>query len=800
MKPSRLFNVTLLWVGVLFVPASIAQEFNRQGLPEGAQARLGKSRINKIAYSPDSKWLAVASSIGIWLHDANTSAEVALFTGHTKEVRSVVFSPDSRTLASGGDDYEIRLWDIETGQVKAILEGHKSIIPSMGFSPDGSTLASGSWDETIRLWDADTGQPKATLRGDSGFIESVAFSPDGKTLASGGSDYTIQFWDVESGQLKITFDGEVEWVYSVVFSPDGSTLAGGGWKEIRLWSVSDGYPDQLKATLEGHSGSIQSLAYSPDGTILASGGGDTTIRLWDVNTGQSNIVLREHTNDVLSVAFSPDGQTLASSGRDNVVRLWNPSTGQLKRTIGKHTSSGYKSHRPIAFSPDGRTIATTQRDDGTIWLWDTTSGYLQVNLERSSPRWILTTMAFSPEGNIIAYGDDSGIIRLRDVNTGGLLNLLEGHTDGISSVAFSPDGNILASGGIDGEIRLWAVDTGDMIISLREHIKDINPLLFSPDGETLASSSSGGMIKLWDPYSGDLKSTLFGGEGGVRARMMAFSPDSNLLACYCGKESALLWDVNSGDLKATVGRFQDFNSVTFSPDGETLTLIAKRIHVWDLNTVLNVKKIDQWNLKENPPLISHKSSILSGYTEDYFPPSSILAPDGVTVASTNRNTIWIWNVNHSQPLAILRGQSGEITSKVFSPDGSLLATGSNDGTVLLWDMSPYITPPTAIQSSPALPAQTALLANYPNPFNPETWIPYQLHAPARVRLSIYDVRGALVRHIDLGQRAAGLYLTRASAAHWDGRDQGGERVASGVYVYRLQAGPVAQVRKMVVVK
>ena len=115
-------------------------------------------------------------------------------------------------------------------------------------------------------------------------------------------------------------------------------------------------------------------------------------------------------------------------------------------------------------------------------------------------------------------------------------------------------------------------------------------------------------------------------------------------------------------------------------------------------------------------------------------------------------------------------------------------------------MSPYITPPTAIQSSPALPAQTALLANYPNPFNPETWIPYQLHAPARVRLSIYDVRGALVRHIDLGQRAAGLYLTRASAAHWDGRDQGGERVASGVYVYRLQAGPVAQGRKMVVVK
>ena len=99
-----------------------------------------------------------------------------------------------------------------------------------------------------------------------------------------------------------------------------------------------------------------------------------------------------------------------------------------------------------------------------------------------------------------------------------------------------------------------------------------------------------------------------------------------------------------------------------------------------------------------------------------------------------------------------------------------------------------------------LPTQTALLANFPNPFNSDTYIPYQLHAPAHVRLTIYDIRGALVRKIDLGYRAAGQYLTSTSAAHWDGRDRRGQRVASGVYLYRLQAGPIAQVRKMVVVK
>ncbi|MXW77914.1 MAG: T9SS type A sorting domain-containing protein [Gemmatimonadetes bacterium] len=108
--------------------------------------------------------------------------------------------------------------------------------------------------------------------------------------------------------------------------------------------------------------------------------------------------------------------------------------------------------------------------------------------------------------------------------------------------------------------------------------------------------------------------------------------------------------------------------------------------------------------------------------------------------------------------------------------------------------------PTAIELSSPLPTQTTLLANFPNPFNPDTYIPYQLHAPAHVSLSIYDIRGALIREIDLGYRAAGQYLTSANAAHWDGRDHRGQRVASGVYLYRLQAGPVAHVRKMVLVK
>ncbi len=280
---------------------------------------LGIGWISEIAYSPDGRLLAVGTSVGVYLYDVATLAEVR-FLKTRAAVASVSFSPHGDLLASGLADGTVRLWSVADERLLRTFKGHTGWVWSVAFSPDGDLLATGSADKTVCLWRVADGTLLRTLNEHEGPVWSVDFSPDSTLLASGAGDDAVRLWRVQDGRLLDTFKEHTSDVRSVAFSPDGDLLATGSADgTVRLWQVADG---ALLRTLDEHEGPVWSVAFSPDGVLLATGSWDKTVRLWHVYYGVPLRTLRGHAGYVLSVAFSPDGTLLASGSGDGTVRLW----------------------------------------------------------------------------------------------------------------------------------------------------------------------------------------------------------------------------------------------------------------------------------------------------------------------------------------------------------------------------------------------------------------------------------------------------------------------------------------------
>jgi WD40 repeat protein len=271
-------------------------------------------------------------TVRLWMKDGANALRIQdvaphVLRGHAAPVTAVA-AADS-TVASASVDGKILLWAIPGDKVQHTLTAGAPV-RALAVSPDGKTLAAGGDDGAIQLWEAASGKPVRKLTGATDWLLALAFSPDGKTLAAGGHDGQLRLWDVASGRKVADVLAQppaapkappppVNIVSALAFSPDGKQVAlGGSDTRIHFFST-DG---KLVRTLTGHTAPITALVFHPAGAVLISASKDRTLRLWNPTNGQMLKSLEGHTAWVQGAALLEQGTRLASVGADRTVRLW----------------------------------------------------------------------------------------------------------------------------------------------------------------------------------------------------------------------------------------------------------------------------------------------------------------------------------------------------------------------------------------------------------------------------------------------------------------------------------------------
>lgn len=610
--------------------------------------------FSSAVFTPQSSRIVASGLDGIvYIFDIESGDEIQQFIGHEDGVMSVAVSVDGTRIASGSLDHTIRIWDMVTGEEQYVLEGHTGVVLDVALSADGLYAVSSSADEiftstdddvedrNVRVWDLRTGEQQALIQPPPGYIRTIAISPDSNFVLSGtwnsNDGGVLNLWDIRTGRARGVFYGHTDIVSGVGFAPDGNTIYSSSWdRTFRAWDVTTGIEIQR---FEGFDDRLLNLSVSPNGeyALLSSGnyGGDAILAereasvdtsIWLIDLKSRDEIRRFVDSDewVWSMDISSNDRLAVSGsgplrlpGEEYIVRLWDVETGEAVHQMDAHEGTV----EGVAFSPDDSTIASVAWD-GRIILWDVETGeQIRQFGEASGSHGFTTTtdeesgedvntpvrvnsVAFHPDGEIIATSAANGTIIFWNVETGEQIRTIEAHGGEVPKIEFSPDGTQLISSSTDQMVILWDAETGEQIRQFvatdneegLSHDSNANDVTFSPDGSMVLSSSWDSTIRLWDVATGTEIHRFEGHNGATFG--VDFSPDGQSFVSGGADTTVRIWDIESGQELIRYNGHQDWISeMQFTSDGNTVIVADQKNIMIMWQVPRNTDVIREWGVE-----------------------------------------------------------------------------------------------------------------------------------------------------------------------------------------------------------
>jgi len=616
--------------------------------------RIGRGTISKVEWSPDGSTLAVAGSVGVWLYPAD-----------------------------------------ELGQPPRLLEGHTERILDLAFSPDGILLATGSADGTARIWDVAQGTTQQILNPQSEEMEgvhTVAFSPDGKTLATGSSYRTVNFWDTATGTAQPSLDDFCGlYPYSLAYSPDGTQLACAGNAdrsdfrsgEVAIWNFATGTAATIPAS------SVYDVQFSPDEKYIAFSievydPEMPQVQLLNVATGDIKTVCVSALSDYQSrnVSITADGSLLAAACSSGLT-IWDMKAAAVRTVVTNQPVTG------VAFSPAGDRLAYVVNN--TLIVKNLTANS-EEQVFHNAP---VTSLAFTPDSTMLLVGRANGLVELRDRTTGeSQVSLREADGNPIYAIAISPDGSMVAAGHMMAKravIEVWNVENRQRIASQEIMLlKDTPPAFaFSAYSPSLMLSCTDfveekkTVISIWNVEKESTSQLLLDPLDDCQGQLLLLRPDDVQLVSASGT-TVRVWDMIAALISAQMPVNQQ-EAITVLARNPAAAQLAIGAYVPMLGG--GASSLYLWDMQPDSQPI-----MLLDATQDYqmvnslafAPNAGLLAVGGGNEYLETNSDIQLWNAKTQTTAATLSGHHGSVAALAFSPDGTLLASGSADGTIRLW--------------------------------------------------------------------------------------------------------------------